>query len=428
MLSSSPLPLTDGTCMHADDDDDEIPDFFMTIPLTFLAERWGSRTILLLNLASRGVMLSWAILVGYFDHLLPTKAIIAGPAFSVLGGDCVMSSITYALISSMTDSAITRATYFGYMSSVLYAVTLSGPALASATMSLSLWLPFWLGILLLLLAVPIASMLPSDKASRGRSPSEGRAAEPLLSSPQLKARDTSPSLLSSTVGRFQVLQTIVTSHPRNFSLLLVSFVLTALASADTKLLVQYISKRYYWTFASAGYLISGKAVVNFILLTCVIPKLLRARANNASSSTRGEDGTLMNLQYSKLCLILSVLGALFIGLSSTIWILIPSMFIYALGSALPIFTLSLLKSPAISPPQVNEPNSDSHTESHIYSLVMMVKTLGSLLGAPFMAAIWVRAIDLGGVFTGLPYFVSAFCYVLAIGIFMEIKVDQLLPR
>jgi len=39
---------------------------------------------------------------------------------------------------------------------------------------------------------------------------------------------------------------------RNFQILLISFFLTALASSDTKLLVQYISKRYEWTFADVS--------------------------------------------------------------------------------------------------------------------------------------------------------------------------------
>jgi hypothetical protein len=39
---------------------------------------------------------------------------------------------------------------------------------------------------------------------------------------------------------------------RNFQVLLCSFFLTALASSDTKLLVQYISKRYEWTFAEVS--------------------------------------------------------------------------------------------------------------------------------------------------------------------------------
>src|SRR6478735_8557406 len=133
----------------------------MTIPLSFLAEKWGRRVILRLNLLSRSFLLLWAIMVGHFDSILPTRAILAGPVLSVLGGDCVFNSLTYSLVSNLTDDHVQRAIYFGYMSSVSYVVALLGPALASATMSLSLSLPFWLGISLLLLAVPTIQRLPS---------------------------------------------------------------------------------------------------------------------------------------------------------------------------------------------------------------------------------------------------------------------------
>lgn len=38
---------------------------------------------------------------------------------------------------------------------------------------------------------------------------------------------------------------------------------------------------------------------------------------------------------------------------------------------------------------------------------MLTKTLGSLVGAPLMAFLWVQAIKLGGIGVGLPYYVSA---------------------
>jgi hypothetical protein len=72
--------------------------------------------------------------------------------------------------------------------------------------------------------------------------------------------------------------------------------------------------------------------------------------------------------------------------------------IYALGSALPVFTMSLVKSPLIA-----LANSDVQD----FSIVMLTKTLGSLVGAPLMMVLWVWAIKLGGVGLGLPYFVSA---------------------
>lgn len=80
----------------------------MTIPLGFAAERYGRRSILWLNLVPRVFMLTWAVIVGYFDHSLPTKAIIFGSMLSFLGGDCVFNSITYALVASSTQDNVQR--------------------------------------------------------------------------------------------------------------------------------------------------------------------------------------------------------------------------------------------------------------------------------------------------------------------------------
>jgi hypothetical protein len=60
--------------------------------------------------------------------------------------------------------------------------------------------------------------------------------------------------------------------------------------------------------------------------------------------------------------------------------------------------MSLVKSPliALTKPDIQD-----------FSIVMLTKTLGSLVGAPLMTVLWVQAIELGGAGLGLPYFVSA---------------------
>ncbi|KAI1843452.1 hypothetical protein JX265_013334 [Neoarthrinium moseri] len=403
-----------------------VGDFVMTIPLGFMAERYGQRAILWLNLTPRLFMLSWAVVTGYFEQILPTKAIIAGPFLSVLGGDCVFNSITYALAADMTDDYVLRATYFGWMSSVSYVVALLGPALASATMSVVLWFPFWIGIVLLILAIPVIIFLPiKGGCSVNHIDYTERAAEqsrPLLSSPILKAQRSESSAFQSIMARFGTLKSILESHPRNLTLLFASFFLTSLASSDTKLLPQYISKRYRWTFAGAGYLLSGKAVVNFILLTCIIPTVLRSRHSSPSVHSGSPDGSTdrANVGYARLCLLVSVLGAFAIAVASKIWLLVPSLLVYALGSALPVFTLSLLKSSALAPSRDIDMEMDD-AETPTFSLVMMTKTLGSLVGAPLMASLWVSGISSGGVAIGLPYFTSALCYAVAIGVFSSIE-------
>ncbi|KAG8162542.1 hypothetical protein KVR01_008307 [Diaporthe batatas] len=406
-----------------------VGDFVMTIPLGFVAERYGRRALLWLNLVPRVFMLSWAVIVGYFDQLLPTNAIVAGPVLSFLGGDCVFNSITYSLAAGITNDYVLRASYFGYMSSITYVVNLLGPALASASMTLLLWLPFWIGITLLGVAVAIIPMLPDHEIAKDQRDEQS---QPLLSSPLLKAQDSGPTILHSVIGRFQALRAALATHPWNFSLLLACFLLASLASSDTKLLVQYISKRYQWTFASAGYLLSGKAVVNFVLLTVVVPRVLRsAMVASSGSGASGLSSDRINVRFAKLCLGVSVVGAAAIAVSTTIWLLVPALLVYALGSALPVFTLSLLKSPSICCPgadrgddgrESSSPGADSQT--HIFSIVMLVKTLGSLLGAPLMAFLWVRGIGLGGAALGMPYFVSAGCYAAAIFIFCRIEIDQ----
>jgi hypothetical protein len=316
------------------------------------------------------------------------------------------------------------------MSAISYVVALLGPALASASMTILIWLPFWIGIALLLLAFRAISKLPSQQtfpASQSTTIGDEDASQPLLASPAQRST-SSQTLIKTIAGRFSALTSVFSDRPRNFSLLLVSFFLTSLASSDTKLLVQYISMRYRWSFASAGYLLSGKAVVNFTLLTIIVPTILRWRAEANSLRDRPEPPDAANLRYARLCLVVSVLGALAIALSGAIWLLVPALLVYALGSALPVFTLSLLKSPLLSPHlslagPVNHAAAAS-AETHIFAIVMLVKTLGSLVGAPLMAGLWIRGITVGGVGFGLPYFVSAVCYTIAIIVFSGMKLEQ----
>jgi hypothetical protein len=78
----------------------------------------------------------------------------------------------------------------------------------------------------------------------------------------LAGRDSSTSRYANAfetkAGTFQTIPNAVRKlvrlviGRRNFQVLLISFFLTALASSDTKLLVQYISKRYSWSFAQVS--------------------------------------------------------------------------------------------------------------------------------------------------------------------------------
>lgn len=82
-------------------------DFLMTIPLVTLADRYGYGLVLRLNLVPRAFLLGWMLFVGYF-RWLPVEWVVLAPAGSWLGGDCVLNSVVYFLVSELTGDVVLR--------------------------------------------------------------------------------------------------------------------------------------------------------------------------------------------------------------------------------------------------------------------------------------------------------------------------------
>ena len=325
-------------------------------------------------------------------------------------------------------------------------------------MALLLWLPLWIGIILIVLALPVARFLPQSalyhrKRSPNDSDADGSSTPLLFSTFSLRQTD----LKSTITARLQTTLTILNSPTRNFLLLLALFFLASLASSDTKLLPLYISNRYHWRFASVGYLLSIKAMFNFVYLTLVVPRLLKRQRQNylhthqiMSRNSHDEEQSgqdKLTLKNAHLCLVVSVLGALAIAFSLGIVFLLASLLLYALGSALPVFTYSLLRSPSIAPIVVPAQGADADGEeefdgredpsvtgagrqeserhgAQLFSIVMLIRTAGSLLGAMIMPTLWVTGLGAGGTGLGLPFLASAVIYAVASTVVRRIKIED----
>jgi hypothetical protein len=181
-------------------------------------------------------------------------------------------------------------------------------------MSIRLWLPFAIGLSLLSVGVLASALLPPSHDSRERRTSEN---DPLLRRAQSSDAAGKPEHPSSTVfngarAKLRALGRQVSGR-RNFQLLIGIFFVASFASSNSALLPQYISKRYSWTFAHSGYLLSIKALVNITLLAIVVPTVVHIMATRFDF----EPGHISKLG-AQLMFLISVIGVVLVALAPTV--------------------------------------------------------------------------------------------------------------
>lgn len=146
------------------------------------------------------------------------------------------------------------------MSAAEYVTSLASPPLSALLLSQNMWLPFWVGLGCLGVAAPLTMLLPrgdhseSKRSGRPSNAMDDRSHEstPLLAAPppaETKSKNSGASnaVRESIRGYKEVL-----TESRNFRTMLFVFFLKGSASSSNALLLQYISKRYGWTFAQVS--------------------------------------------------------------------------------------------------------------------------------------------------------------------------------
>jgi hypothetical protein len=126
-------------------------------------------------------------------------------------------------------------------------------------MSLNLWLPFYLGIGLLIGALPIIAFLPQPAlhSTSANGPTKDATEEtPLVneSVSQDESADSQlahPSIIKRILLELKDISYLVIGRP-NFQQLLITVLILGIASSNTGVLVLYISKRYGRTFAEVS--------------------------------------------------------------------------------------------------------------------------------------------------------------------------------
>lgn len=371
--------------------------------------RKGRKPVLWLSLI--GIVISglWIAAVLALGQRISIYVILISPAFAIVGGgSTVLVSAIYSVVADVVSEA-DRYLHPGYKSQTRLTCTrvsafltvslgslvgsLFGPLTASSLMKTSSpWTPIALSLLILLLAIGVMVFIPETLPARKHEEDWDMSRD-----------DSLYGVINSYVWEFkdQINEAVSMVKQPSLSLILFAFLCPVpVGIATSSLFIQYVSKRFDWSMAAAGYLLSVRSMVNIFVVLLVIPGLSKLLVSGVfvKGFSAGEKDRLL-AQISAFAL-----AAGFLLLAGTnMPIVITGLIVKTLGAGLP----SLCRSLAAY-------HTNVQNTSKLQTVIGITETVGLLVAAPALAWMFSIGMKFGGVWMGLPYVVmSGYLFVTA---------------
>ena len=373
---------------------DYVPGLFLALPFGLLADKIGRKWLSVLNIVSGWLRMAWILFICAFPHAFPIRFIWLQSAFGVLGGGPLVASALFMVIMTDVTPESHRANVFFYVHAVLCATEFLGPPLGSVLMDRDLWYALGIGILLLTLAIPLVLVLPETLRKPEANSVDLVPKSRLGSLSGLPSRTT---LISRMTGCLSPLGFLITDR-RTLSILFgsISF---PFGQACTNLILQYTSSRYGWSLSKAAYLLSIRAAIMMVALLGLLPLASRYLLKRQLLSALKKDALLLRISY-----ILVTLGLLLEGLAPSVPFFVVGCCIATLGMGASALMRSFLSN-LVKQDEVGR----------LFALMSLIWTAGMLVASPVVALLFAAGVQRGGIWSGLPFILSALLFAVATG-------------
>lgn len=223
-----------------------LPGLFVAIPFGILADRYGRRPVLLL--AILGALLQDVVskaVLWYPDLINPRFIWLSSAALLLGGGDAVSGSMVFLVVA---DVALPqqRASLFFLLTACGLLSELVATPLSALLMSKDPWIPYFMYSGLTLLGGTVPLLLLPETLPKSPPEAETSSCEASVDEDQEQsAPSDTTSLLpigASFASRLRPLM------KRNVVAVLLAFFVSALGRQSTSFLLQFIRKRFNWTY------------------------------------------------------------------------------------------------------------------------------------------------------------------------------------
>ncbi|PYI21871.1 MFS general substrate transporter [Aspergillus violaceofuscus CBS 115571] len=386
----------------------------LAIPYGLMADRFGRKSTICLSIPGFVLNCLMQLAVMWFPDTFPLRTVWASSLAWLLGGGPV---VAFAIIWTMMSDVSTE----------------EERAASSWLMALDPWLPLLLGWALAIIGMFFALSLPETMgASPGRgskksnnlelgqifsshaeyksvpskeqeqevssddedsAPGESHVDEKAGAAPATATRRTVFAAVKRRVQAYFAPYAFIVQN-RQIMLLLTAFLVYRLSRGSSWFLVQYISTRFKWTLAEANFLMSFKPALTIPLFLFVLPAISRRLLKSMKPTQK--DLTLM-----RISIVFLAVGTLGIGLSSHVYMLIPSLLLQTSGSGFVFLTRSLITTLV-----------RREETARLFTIIEVLQSMGNVIASLSITTVFQLGLELGGPWIGLAWMMTATAFMM----------------
>ncbi|WPH00667.1 Hypothetical protein R9X50_00349700 [Acrodontium crateriforme] len=370
-----------------------LPGLLLNLPYGILADRIGRRTVFGMSLV--GILLSQGLtmFILWQADIFSPKLIWFAHAFRIIGGgEAVAVTMIFAALADVFP-ADARATVFAQIASAAWACQLVAPLLGAFLMLTSPWVPLLSGYALFACGSLISLYTLPETA-----PSKAQDSAPHLD--QSTSHHPTASILVRCSAQCRLWVVLFCQYCKNiFSVkgalpLLFGFFTTTIGDSAAGFELQYVHKRYGWSYSYAAAIMTVRSAVALAVLSVFLPLCNRIAASAKGWSTNDRDIAIMRTAAAFL-----TIGALVLSAASTSWTAILAFIFLAFGAPLTVVGKSLLT--ALGPKEM---------AGTLLSSINTAASLGAVVAGPILAASFQHGLRKGGSWIGFPLLVIALFY------------------
>lgn len=356
------------------------------------------------------------MVVAWYWQVFPLKLVLFGPLFTLVGGGSpVLMTAIYALASDVsTDS--TRANHFFLIGCAAMFPESIAPSIASLTMKTSPWIACFCATIALFIGGFCLVFLPETlhlhPVNGTTTPIDLESESASIASIEQPSKINNENFWARSLSfargqkeKFYAATEVL--HSSSVVALIFTLLPVTITGIAIELSTRYISKRYSWTLANAGFLLSLRSAIHLALLVAVLPGIsyLLTKKPTANSLLRrfelGLTDHAKDLFLARVSFILLIGGLVFFALAPTIGVAIAAVVILTLGMGYSQLCRSLITNMV-----------DQKHVGRLYSIIAVLQTLGAVAGSPTLAVLFSAGIKRArqthsSVWEGLPFLATA---------------------